>query len=632
MEVFESSILDQVCMSSLFPNIPNLPQGIFPHREGFLWRVWAPEAKQVTLVLWPEGLAKQSVELSMQPTEHGFFEVTHPQAPSGLRYAYRLDTGDPRPDPVTRWQPDGVHRPSAVFWSEEFSWADANWTGVGLEDLVLYELHVGTFTVEGTFEAVVARLKELLDLGITAIELMPVGQFPGGRNWGYDGVHPFAAQNTYGGPQGLQNLVNEAHRLGMAVFLDVIYNHLGPEGNYLSLFGPYFTDRYQTPWGQALNYDGPQSDPVRQMMVDNACMWVRDFHIDGLRLDAVHAIYDLEAEHILAEIQANVQAVAQRQNRQVHVIAESNQNDTRLIDRPEHHAYGLDGIWSDDFHHAVHTIVTGETEGYYRDFGKKGHLIKAFRDVFVYDGQYSIHRQRRHGSKVANRDRKQFVVSVQNHDQVGNRAVGDRFGPLISTEAQRLAGALLLLCPCTPMLFMGEEYGERNPFPFFCSFEDSQLNTLVREGRREEFAAHAFEWDIEPPDPPAESTFLSAKLSWSWPEGSLQGGIRQMYRDLLRARRHWKVLHEQATAITSLDDQEDSPFMILAFGDPQKFLMLANLSATAHSLPTIAVDAESRLFSTWDVKYSLLESAPTEETLHPWELVVYGSAEYALKG
>lgn len=623
-----SSVLDRRLMSSLFPPIPDQPQGIFSHDEGFLWRVWAPNAKQVQLVLWPEGIGKQSIELSMHPTQYGFFEVTHPTAPVGLRYAYRLDGSDPRPDPVSRWQPGSVHQPSAVFWPEKFDWQDDSWRGVALHDLILYELHVGTFTPEGTFEAVAARLPDLLDLGITAIEVMPIGQFPGGRNWGYDGVGLFAAQNSYGGPLGLQTLVNEAHKLGMAVYLDVIYNHLGPEGNYLGLFGPYFTDRYHTPWGQALNYDGQDSDPVRQMMIDNACMWVRDFHIDGLRLDAVHAIYDLEAQHILAEIQANVQQIATSQNRHVQVIAESNQNDTRLTDPPEQHAFGLDGVWSDDFHHAVHTIVTGEIEGYYRDFGKKGHLVKAFRDVFVYDGVYSVHRQRKHGSKVESRDRCQFVVSVQNHDQVGNRALGDRFGTLISPEAQRLAGALLLLCPCTPMLFMGEEYGERNPFPFFCSFEDANLNEAVRQGRREEFAAHAFEWETEPPDPPAEQTFLSATLSWSWPDGTHHAGIRQMYQDLIQARRRWTVLRDQATNITSHDDADESPLLVLAFGDPETFLLVANLSNTAQSLPSIAANADQRLFSSWEPKYSLVETDPDHATLRPWELVVFGSAEY----
>ena len=303
------------------------------------------------------------------------------------------------------------------------------------EDLVFYELHVGTFTPEGTFAAIIPRLPELASLGVTAIELMPVAQFPGDRNWGYDGVHPNAVQNSYGGPRALQQLVDAAHRAGLAVFLDVVYNHLGPEGNYFGKFGPYFTDRYQTPWGQAINYDGPDSDPVRQFVVDNACQWVRDFHIDGLRLDAVHAIFDLGARHILADIQAAVQAEADLAGRRVHVIAESNQNDVRLVSPVERGGYGLDGVWNDDFHHSVHALLTGERDGYYEDFGQPADLAKAVNDVFVYDGCYSPFRRRRHGSRVGDLDRTRFVVCVQNHDQVGNRAQGDRLSVLVPPAA-----------------------------------------------------------------------------------------------------------------------------------------------------------------------------------------------------
>ncbi len=308
---------------------------------------------------------------------------------------------------------------------------------------------------------------------------MPVAQFPGDRNWGYDGVYPYAVQNSYGGPRALQRFVDAAHQLGLAVILDVVYNHFGPEGNYMAKYGPYFTDRYRTPWGKAVNYDGPESDAVRQFVIDNACTWVRDFHIDGLRLDAVQTIYDLSPRHILAELQAAVQREAGGGGRLVHVIAETDQNDVRLVRPSEIGGYGLDGVWSDDFHHSVHALLTGERDGYYLDFGEPSQVAKALNDVFVYDGCYSPFRRRRHGSRVGAADRTHFVVCIQNHDQVGNRARGDRLSTLVPPAAQRLACGLLLLSPCVPLLFMGEEYGETRPFPFFCSFEDAALVEAV---------------------------------------------------------------------------------------------------------------------------------------------------------
>ena len=336
----------------------------------------------------------------------------------------KLADGRELPDPASRWQPEGVNRPSAVWFPSRYSWGDGQWRGVPREDLAIYELHVGTFTPEGTLEAIIPRLPQLAELGVTAVELMPVAQFSGERNWGYDGVHPYAVQNTYGGPRALQRLIDAAHQAGLAVFLDVVYNHFGPEGNYLDLFGPYCTDRYRTPWGKAVNFDGPESDAVRRFVIDNALMWVRDFHADGLRLDAVHAIYDFSARHILAELQEAVQAEAARQNRIVHVIAESDQNDVRLVRRPEQGGYGLDGQWSDDFHHSVHALLTGQRDGYYQDFGRPEQLAKALNDVFVYDGCYSPFRRRRHGSRVGDLDRRRFVVAIQNARPGGQSRAG----------------------------------------------------------------------------------------------------------------------------------------------------------------------------------------------------------------
>ena len=405
----------------------------------------------------------------MQPESKGYFIHKQKQVDEGVSYAYRLADGHEYPDPASLWQPNGVHEYSALFFPEDYTWRDLHWHGVSRRNLVIYELHVGAFTPEGTLEAIIPRLGELRALGITAIELMPVTQFAGDRNWGYDAVYLYAVQNSYGGPRALQRLVDATHEAGMAVFLDVIYNHLGPEGNYLANFGPYFTDSYRTPWGSAVNYDGKDSDAVRRFVIDNALMWIRDFHIDGLRLDAVHAIYDRSPCHILSELQAVVQREAKRLGRIVHVIAESNQNDVRLIRSRGRGGYGLDGVWNDDFHHSIHALLTDEHDGYYLDFGAPAQIAKTFNKVFVYDGCYSPFFHRRRGSRVGGLDRKCFVNYVQNHDQVGNRACGDRLGAIVSPAAQRLACALLMLSPCVPLLFMGEEYGETNPFPFFSS-------------------------------------------------------------------------------------------------------------------------------------------------------------------
>jgi maltooligosyltrehalose trehalohydrolase len=502
------------------------------------WRVWAPLARQVELVLPGDGRRR----VRMTPEEHGYFTHAEAGVREGQRYVYCLDGGDELPDPASRWQPDGVHWPSAVLYPERFAWTDRDWKGVPREDLVLYELHVGTFTREGRFDAVIPRLEALRQLGVTAVELMPVAQFPGARNWGYDGVHLFAAQNSYGGPHGLWRLVDACHAHGLAVFLDVVYNHFGPEGNYLSRFGPYFTDQYRTPWGRAVNYDGAGCDPVREFVLDNVRQWLEDFHFDGLRLDAVHAIYDFSPYHILRAVKDVAARVADRTGRRIQVIAESDLNDVRLLLPPERGGCGLDAQWSDDFHHAVHASLTGERQGYYADFGPAGDFPRLLEQTFLHAGTFSRHRNRRHGAPAGGLPGDRFVVSIQNHDQVGNRARGDRLGTLLRPEAQRLAASLMLLAPHLPLLFMGEEYGETNPFPFFCSFEDPELIAAVRRGRREEFAA--FAWQGEVPDPQAEATFASARLSWSWPEGTPQGGLRRLYRDLLAARRAWPALRD----------------------------------------------------------------------------------------
>jgi maltooligosyltrehalose trehalohydrolase len=604
------------------------PQGAFFDVEGNVtWRVWAPRSEQVRLVV---GHPAERHEIAMHSEPFGFHSIEQAGVREGLPYTFKLSDGQEYPDPASRWQPDGVHRPSAVFSPRAFSWTDHNWRGVRRADLVLYEVHVGTFTSEGTFDAIVPRLAQLAALGITAIELMPIAQFPGDRNWGYDGVHPYAAQNSYGGPRALQRLIDAAHRCGLAMFLDVVYNHLGPEGSYFNRFGPYFTDHYHTPWGTAINFGDADSDPVRQFFIDNAVQWIGDFHFDGLRLDAIHAIYDASARHILADIRAAVQGVGERQNRAVHVVAESNSNDVRVVTATELGGYGLDGAWSDDFHHSVHALLTGERDGYYQDFGEPRQLVKALNAVYVYDGCYSPFRRRRHGSKVGAIDRTKFIIALQNHDQIGNRALGDRLTTLLPQEAQRMAVGLLLLSPCVPLLFMGEEYGETRPFPFFCSFGDADLVEAIRKGRRREFAELAFKWNHEIPDAQDPGTFASAKLQWAWPDGSPQAQRRQLYQDLLSARRQWPPLRQACPLFADLADR----LIVVRRGDSPGLIAYANLSAATIGLSTgqsAANPVDSVIFSTEDSRYGGRRSAAdSSDHLLPYELLIFGPNEWRL--
>lgn len=472
------------------------------------FRVWAPHAKSVAVKL----VDQDQVVVPMQRDEQGYFETVVTGVAPRARYRYVLDGGKERPDPASRFQSDGVHGPSVVVDPTSFQWTDSEWKGLSLNQFIIYELHVGTFTTEGTFEAIIAHLPYLKDtVGITAIELLPVAQFPGGRNWGYDGVYPFAPQSTYGGPDGLKRLVDACHRAGIAVIMDVVYNHLGPEGNYLGDFGPYFTDKYRTPWGSAINYDGPDSDAVRRYVVSNALYWITEFHIDALRLDAIHGIFDFSAVHILKELASSVHKQAAALMRQVFVIAESDLNDTRIIEPPTIGGYGLDGQWSDDFHHALRVVLTGESRGYYEDFHGLQDLSTAIRDGFVYNGQYSAHRRRRHGNSSQRVSPGQLVVFSQNHDQIGNRAVGDRLSTQLPYEALRVTLSLVLLSPNIPLLFMGEEYGETAPFQYFIEHGDSDLIEAVRQGRRREFAH--FGWNPEDiPDPQDSATFERSRL------------------------------------------------------------------------------------------------------------------------
>ena len=492
------------------------------------FRVWAPEIERVELHI----VAPDERRIALTKNAGGYHEATI-DVGARTRYFFVVNGAD-RPDPASRLQPEGVHGPSEVV-AREFEWHDGGWTGVAIEDYAVYELHVGTFTREGTFDAVIEHLDALKDLGITAVELLPVAQFPGTRNWGYDGVYIGAAQNSYGGPAGLKRLADACHARGLALLLDFVYTHLGPEGNYLSQYGPYFTDRYKTPWGLAINFDGPHSDDVRWFFIHNALQWIDEFHIDGLRVDAVHAIVDYTAEPFLQDLTTAVHERAAALGRRIYTIAESDLNDPRVITRKEDLGLGFDSQWCDDFHHSLHTLLTGERDGYYAGFGRTSDLARTLTTGYLYTGQHSPYRGRKYGTMPKTRDGRQFVVFAQNHDQVGNRMLGDRLSSLGSISKLRLAAAAVVLSPFIPMLFMGEEYGETAPFQYFTSHGDEELIEAVRKGRAEEF--DDFDWDGEPPDPHDEATFNRSKLT-----RSEQSGLRGLYRELLRLRRETPAL------------------------------------------------------------------------------------------
>lgn len=492
--------------------------------------VWAPLRNSIDLIMEDNHSAHPLVR-----DEHGYWSTEVPNVADGTRYYFLLDGDKKLPDPASRAQPKGVHGPSAIV-ETSYPWRDGKWKGLDMGDMIIYELHVGTFTSRGDFEGVISKLPYLKELGVNAIELMPVAQFPGERNWGYDGVYPFAVQDSYGGATGLKKLVDEAHLAGIAVILDVVYNHQGPEGNYLAEYGPYFTDKYKTGWGRAINFDDAWCDGVRHFYWQNALMWLDEFHIDGLRIDAVHAIWDFSARHFIEELSAQVKALELSSHRKKVLIAEFDLNNPRYILSPGVGGYGLTGQWIDEFHHALHALVTGEVDGYYEDFGDTEHLARALKDSYVYTGQYSKHRKKLFGKPPESTTYDQFVVFAQNHDQTGNRMLGDRLAKLVSLEAQKLAAAAYLLSPHVPMLFMGEEYGEKNPFQYFISHTDKKLVELVRKGRREEFSY--FKWQGEVPDPQSGKTFEQCILSWEVEKSKEAKMLFSFYKYLIQFRKN----------------------------------------------------------------------------------------------
>jgi maltooligosyltrehalose trehalohydrolase len=561
------------------------------------FRVWAPNLTNLAVRILGERPRTIPMMRSLN-SEDSEFVATVPHVSAGTDYYYVLDGERERPDPVSRWQPHGVHGPSRIVNPASFQWSDQGWSGVPLKDFIIYEFHTGTFTGEGTFESVIPRLPYLRDLGITALEIMPVPEVPGNRNWGYDGASLYAPQSSYGGPDGLKKLVDGCHQHGLAVVLDVVYNHLGPEGNYLPEFAPCFTDAYHTPWGKAINFDGPGSDGIRRFIIDNALYWLTEFHVDALRLDAIHGIYDFGARHVLDELADAFQSQVRQLKRQAWLIAESDLEDVRIINPRSKGGYALDAQWHDDFHHALYALLTSEPEGFLMDFGALGDLSKSICDGFVFDWRYSRYRQRHHGSSSIDRPGEQFVGFIQNHDQVANTSRGRRLASLVSAGAQKLASVLTLCSPFLPLLFMGEEYGETAPFFYFTSFEDRGLADAVRDGRKRELGSHYSESDFA--DPQALTTFERCKLNWSKTAASPHAEMLRLYRDLISLRKQHASLGNCRKDLTEIQIDENAKTFVMKRTDPagSSTLLIFNFSAEARRV-TIAGDSQSWRLLLW---------------------------------
>ncbi|HWB01063.1 MAG TPA: malto-oligosyltrehalose trehalohydrolase [Pirellulales bacterium] len=523
------------------------------------FEVWAPKAEKVVLQVAGQDHA-------LHRGNYGWWDCDLPAVGGGVDYAYQLDGEGPLPDPRAPWQPYGVDGPSRTVDHGAFAWTDTLWQAKPLSAALIYELHIGTFTPEGTFDAAIGKLDHLVELGVTHVEVMPVAEFRGQRGWGYDGVDLYAPHHAYGGPDGLKRFVNACHERGLAAILDVVYNHLGPSGNYLSKFGPYFTDRHHTPWGSSLNFEGPHSDEVRRFFVDNALMWLRDYHFDGLRLDAVHAIVDTSAVHIIEQIATEVDELKAHLGRHLVLIAESDLNDPRVVRPWELGGFGVDAQWSDDIHHALHTVLTGEHDGYYSDFGRIADLAAAMKRPYVYAGRHSQFRQRTHGRPAIGLQGSKFVAYLQNHDQLGNRALGDRIGHLSSAGLQKIGAALIHLSPFIPMLFQGEEWGATAPFQYFIDFhDDPELAKAVSNGRRKEFAA--FGWKPEDvPDPQSIDTFRRSKLDWDELQRTAHREMLEWHKALVRLRRQVNGLTDGRLDAIGTDFDEQARWLCVHRG------------------------------------------------------------------
>ena len=545
--------------------------------------VWAPAASCVDAVV--DGVAHP-----MTGRDGGWW-CAEVDAVAGADYGFALDGRQPLPDPRSAWQPAGVHGLSRIVDHTAFDWRHDSWHAAPILSGVIYELHVGTFTPQGTFAAAVQRLEHLVTLGVDTVEILPVAAFPGERGWGYDGVFPYAVQNSYGGPDGLKRFVDACHGRGLRVILDVVYNHLGPDGNVLGCYGPYFTDKHATPWGPAINYCEADSDEVRRYVLDNATMWLRDYRFDGLRLDAVHAIVDTSATHILEELAAEVDKLAERLQRPLTLIAESDQNDPRIVGEPAVGGYGVHAQWSDDFHHALHATLTGERFGYYGDFGSLADIATALTRGFVYAGEYSAYRRRRHGRPLpACTPAQRLLGYAQDHDQVGNRARGERLAALVSPGLAKVAAALVLTSPFTPLLFMGEEWGASTPWQYFTDHRDPALAEAVRAGRRAEFAA--FGWEPSAvPDPQNPATAANSTLDWTEVDRDPHTQMLAWYRELIALRRARPTLRGGRFDEIAVTADEAARLLVVRRGDT---IVVANMSTESRQ---VDVDGDRVLLS-----------------------------------
>jgi maltooligosyltrehalose trehalohydrolase len=595
-----------------------------PERCEFL--VWAPSARKVELRL----VSPKKTLVAMESDGSGYHWAVLSGLKPGTEYLYRLDGKAERPDPASRRQPRGVHGPSAVA-DPAFSWHDRNWKGLPLERAVIYELHVGAFSRAGDFAGVVPRLDTLAELGVTTLCLMPVAQFPGTRNWGYDGVYPFAVQDCYGGTAGLKRLIDAAHLRGLAVMLDVVYSHLGPEGNYLRDFGPYFTGR--TPWGEAVNLDGAGSDEVRRFFIESALRWLDEFHVDGLRLDAVHAWRDSSARPFAEELAHAAHGLSQAQGRRVHIIAESVLNDPRIIRPSAEGGWGCDAQWSKDFHHALHSALTGERAGYYADFSGLADLARAYRDAFVYVGQYSSWRRRSHGRSAQGLPASRFVVYAQDHDEAGNRPQGERLSTLVDFEALKLAAAAVALSPYLPLLFMGEEYGERAPFFYFTSHGDRGLAAAVRQGRGRMFDSFAWHGKTAP-DPNAAATFSRCKLDDGLRRKGRHARLQDFYRRLYALRREHPALVPRDRDNLDVEAREETRALVVRrrAGAEEAFFVLHFGKQAGRLRLELAGGRWAKLLDSAQPQWGgpgspaaeRLAGGPVELSLAPLCVVVYG--------
>lgn len=584
-------------------------------------RVWAPAAEHIEVIINDSTIIPAAAE------DFGYWHIgENLEIIPGNTYKIRINGRVTFPDPASLLQPNGVHGPSEAVDLNRFRWEDSDWKGLD-EENIFYELHTGSFTAEGTFNGIASRIEYLKELGINTIEIMPVAQFPGSRNWGYDGVLIYAVQNSYGGPLELQKLVNTCHLNGIAVFLDVVYNHIGPEGNYLNHFAPYFTDIYKTPWGSAINFDSSWSDGVRHYYIENMLMWFRDFHIDGLRLDAVHAIKDFSARHIMRELRENANELEKLTGKKYMLVAELDLNDTKYIDKPGSGGYGIDKLWCDEWHHALHSVITRERNGYYSDFGEIRHIVKSFTDAYVYDGIWSEHRKRTFGSKTEGFSRNKFVVFTQNHDHVGNRMLGERLGRLVDFETLKVAAAAMFISPFVPLIFMGEEYNASNPFLYFISHSDEELVSLVSQGRKAEFRdfidADCF------PEPQSEESFRDSTLNFD-----LSGKHRNMfdyYRELIKLKKTHPVIRRyDSYEVCQFQDEQAIIFKgksdnltILAFLNFSQNQINFNVSAHGRGLTKILINSASE---TWGGPLKSSESLSVCEgvlLINPYSAVIF---------